>query len=121
MAGGIALALALAACGDSDEQDDGAAAAAECDPPDSSVTVGALDKIEFDASSYDADAGCVEVIYVNEGSMAHTLLVRDVDGFKLAVGDEDSGTIELEAGEYELYCDIAGHESGGMVATLTVS
>jgi uncharacterized cupredoxin-like copper-binding protein len=58
---------------------------------------------------------------VNDGTVAHTLLVKGVSGFKLEVGDEDEGTVELEPGEYTLYCDVAGHEAAGMVATLTVS
>jgi plastocyanin len=114
-----ALLLALGACGD-DGGDKGDEAATGCQPADSSITVGALDKVAFDADSYDAEAGCVEVTYVNEGSLAHTLLVKDLDGFKLAVGDEDVGTLELEPGDYTLFCDIPGHEAAGMEATLTV-
>jgi uncharacterized cupredoxin-like copper-binding protein len=51
----------------------------------------------------------------------HTLLVDEVDDFKLQVntnGDTDTGTVELEPGEYRLYCDVPGHTS--MEATLTV-
>jgi uncharacterized cupredoxin-like copper-binding protein len=33
-------------------------------------------------------------------------------------GDTDEATVELEAGEYQIYCDIPGHES--MRATLNV-
>jgi plastocyanin len=119
----IALALltvVVTACGDSD--DDGADdAAADCSPASSTLTVGALDELRFDAESYDAGAGCIEVTYDNEGTVAHTLLVDGVSGFKLAVGDTDTGTIELDAGEYTLYCDVAGHQAAGMDATLTVS
>jgi len=108
----------LTACGDSDDGDGGDSAA--CSPIGSSVTVGALDKLEFDADSYSAEAGCVEFTYRNEGNLAHTLLIKGEDGFKLSVGDTDEGAIELDAGSYTLYCDIAGHEAAGMVADLTV-
>ena len=111
----IALGLSSAACGGSDDDASG------CSPVDSELTVGATDELKFDAESYEADAGCVEFTYENEGTTAHTLLVRGESGFKLAVGETDTGTVELPAGSYELYCDIAGHESAGMSADLTVS
>ncbi|MGH9084016.1 MAG: plastocyanin/azurin family copper-binding protein [Acidimicrobiales bacterium] len=114
------LTLVVTGCGDSDD-DGGGDAAGDCSPVASSLTVGALDELAFDAESYDADAGCIEVTYENEGSVAHTLLVDGESGFKLAVGDTDTGTIELDAGEYTLYCDVAGHQAAGMEATLTVS
>lgn len=84
----------------------------------SSVTVGALDSLEFDDDSYEASAGTVEFTYENEGSITHTLLIEGIDDFELAVGDTDTGSVELEAGTYTLYCDVAGHQ--GMEAELTV-
>lgn len=114
--GGAALVVALGACGGDDGEGDEAA----CSPATAELTVGALDQLRFDADSYDVDAGCIEVTYVNEGSLAHTLLVEDHDGFKLEVGDQDTGSLELEAGEYTLYCDIPGHQDGGMAADLHV-
>lgn len=118
IAGAAALAITLTACGDSgggDKASDG------CTPVASSVAVEALDKLQFDAESYEAGAGCVEVTYTNEGGVAHTLLIEDQPGFKLAIGDEDTGTVTLDAGTYTLYCDIAGHRDAGMEAELTVA
>ena len=63
----------------------------------------------------------MEFTYENEGDTAHTLLIRGESGFKLSMGDTDTGTVDLPAGSYELYCDVAGHESAGMVADLDVS
>ena len=37
------------------------------------------------------------------------------------VGASDDGTVELEAGSYALYCDVAGHEAAAWSPTLTVS
>lgn len=119
LAGAAALATLVAACGGTD--DGGGSAAGACDTSTSSITVEAQDQLKFDADSYDAEAGCIEVTYRNGGSVPHTLLVKGHKGFKLAVGDEDTGTVELEAGTYTLYCDVAGHEAAGMEATLTVS
>lgn len=115
---GATLVLALGACGG---DDGGEAADTGCSPADADLTVGALDTLKFDEQAYEVEAGCVEVTYVNEGTAAHTLLVKDLDGFRLAVGDEDMGSLELEPGDYTLFCDLAGHESAGMVADLTVS
>lgn len=106
--------LVLAACGGGGDEASG------CSPPDSELQVGALDELKFDSGSYEAEAGCIDVTYANEGNIAHTLLVRGKSGFKLAVGDTDNGTVELPAGSYELYCDVAGHEDAGMVADLVV-
>jgi len=116
-AGAMALITPLAACGDDDDASTTTAPAG--DGP--TLTVGAQDDLTFDADSYEVEAGDVTVVYDNEGSIAHTLLIRDVDDFKLSVGREDSGTVELEPGTYELYCDVAGHEAAGMKAELTVS
>lgn len=119
IAGAVALASTLTACGDSGSGDDDAAGA--CSPIDSSVDVEASDDLKFDADAYEAGAGCIEVTYTNEGSVAHTLLVKDQPGFKLSIGDTDTGTVTLEAGTYTIYCDIPGHEAAGMHAELTVS
>lgn len=114
----VLLVIALAACGDSGggSSDDEAG----CSTTDASLTVDALDKLTFDSDSYEVDAGCIDVTYRNEGNLPHTLLIKDVDGFKLSVGETDEGTVELEPGTYTLYCDIPGHEAAGMEAQLTV-
>jgi plastocyanin len=123
---GAALLLApLAACGDDD--DEPTTTTAEADGGDgggeggSTVTVGAQNSLRFDADSYEAAAGEVTFVYENEGNVPHTLLIHDVDDFKLSIGDRDEGSVELEPGTYELYCDVAGHEAAGMTAELTVS
>jgi cytochrome c oxidase subunit 2 len=85
------------------------------------VTVVAQDSLRFDRDEYTADAGEVTIDYENSGNLTHTLLIDGVDDFKLTVtssGDTDEGTIELEPGDYRIFCDIPGHES--MEATLTV-
>ncbi len=118
IAGAAALATTLSACGDSGEAEP---AAGSCTPA-STVSVEALDKLQFDADAYDAKAGCIEIDYTNAGSVAHTLVIEGQPDFeKLSVGDADSGVVTLKAGTYTLLCDIAGHEAAGMKATLTVS
>ena len=110
----------VTACGDTDDETtDTTASGTGGGEPD--LVVEALDSLDFDRDEYTVEAGEIDVLYVNRGTLPHTLLIDDVDDFKLAVGDEDRGTVELEAGTYTLYCDIAGHREGGMEAELTVS
>jgi plastocyanin len=115
-AASLVLALPLTACGGDDKADTPTTTGAG----GSSVVVHAKDTLMFDKTSYSATAGVIDVSYVNDGSVAHTLLIKDVDGFELKVPGKDEGTVDLEAGEYTLYCDVAGHEAAGMEATLTV-
>jgi uncharacterized cupredoxin-like copper-binding protein len=108
-----AAVVGLAACGGTD---DGASGCT----PGPSLTVHAQDALTFDAEAYDTAPGCVGFTYVNDGSIAHTLLIKGVKGFKLAVGSTDTGAVSLEPGTYTLFCDVSGHEVAGMVADLTV-
>jgi uncharacterized cupredoxin-like copper-binding protein len=121
-------ALLLVACGD-DGGNDGKALGAS---PDSgggagtSLTVEAHD-IGFDRDAYRIAAGPVDIDYVQEGALPHSLVIEasdggNVDAFRLAVGDidADEGTIDLPAGDYEIFCDVPGHREAGMEAELQV-
>ena len=87
------------------------------------VDVEALASIKFNADDYTAPEGINEFNYT--GATGHTLLIQDpqFDGFLLTTdaGGPKRGKVELEAGEYTIYCNVPGHEAQGMVATLTVS
>lgn len=79
--------------------------------------------IGFAQDDFEASAGTVGFTYENEGSIVHTLVIEDVDGFKLEVaakGDTAEGAVELEPGSYTLFCDVPGHRAAGMEATLEV-
>jgi plastocyanin len=105
-------AIVVGACGGDDDTGGG----------EGDVTVVGEDTLSFDKGDYTAQAGEITIVYEAGGSMVHTLLIEGVDDVKLQVsstGDSDSGTVELEPGSYELYCDVPGHEA--MRATLTVS
>ena len=114
LAAAATIGATLVGCGGSDDT------AAGC-TPGPKVEIDAQDNLKFDADSYDSTKGCVEFVYVNEGSTPHTLLIKNVKDFKLSIGSEDKGAVELTPGTYTLYCDIAGHEDAGMIAELTVS
>lgn len=68
-----------------------------------------------------AEGGTIEV--TNDGAVPHNLAVRGSD---LTTADLDGGQSEslalgdLPAGTYEVFCSIPGHETAGMVASLTV-
>lgn len=115
------LALAVSACGGDD--DDAATPAGDSGSGGGELSVIAED-ISFPEDTYRADAGTIDVVYENEGAIEHTLLIEGVDDFKLTVesrGDVDEGSVELEAGTYTIYCDVPGHQEGGMEAELEVS
>lgn len=71
-----------------------------------------------------APAGNVTLSIANNGSMNHNVEVRGLGLVSPDVGS--GGTVSLDLGElgpgsYELFCNIAGHEASGMVATLVVT
>ncbi len=124
-----ALALLVTACGDDDDTAQETPSDQETSDGSGSGSSGSgaveiiAEDIDFGEDDYQAEAGEVSFVYENQGSIVHTLLIRDVDDFELEVtsqGDVDEGSVELEAGEYELYCNVPGHEVAGMVATLVV-
>ena len=120
LAFGAVVGLGLAACGD-DDSPNGAAPAPR--GSNDGVTVVAED-ISFSESTYRAEAGSVAIAYRNDGSIEHTLVIEGVDGFKLDVpanGDVDEGSVDLQTGEYTIYCDVPGHRDAGMEAILEVA
>jgi plastocyanin len=117
---GLALAAALSACG-GDDGGGGSGSGLGGDVTNA-VRVTASDPFDYDRESYGADAGEVSFELTNDGSIQHTLVLEDQD-FRLVTsknGDVDSGAIDLDAGEYTIYCDVAGHRAGGMEATVTI-
>ena len=114
----IAVALALTACSSS-------TATPETLPANVDLEVRAVSGLQFDKAAYEATAGDIEVGYVNDDTIRHTLVVIEGDTkvgtFELQVnkrGDTDFGSINLPAGAYVLICTVPGHQS--MKADLTV-
>ena len=111
---------ALAACGG------GESAPETTLPAGVDLVVKAVPTIRWDASSYTAPAGEIDVFLANDDNVKHVLVVlqddKVVGDLELEVnkrGDTDQGTITLEPGEYRIYCTVPGH--GSMNSTLTVS
>ena len=118
--GSVALltaALVLAGCGGGGDDDDSETLVVT----DGKVTVDA-DEYSFAPDRIETTAGSLEVTLVQKGDEEHTIVIDGVDDFKLTVdGDPtETGTAELEPGEYAYYCDIAGHRGQGMHGTLVV-
>lgn len=110
----------LAACGG------GESAPETTLPAGVDLVVKAVPTIRWDASSYTAPAGEIDVFLANDDNVKHVLVVlqddKVVGDLELEVnkrGDTDQGTITLEPGEYRIYCTVPGH--GSMNSTLTVS
>jgi plastocyanin len=114
----VAVAVALSACSSS-------TATPETIPATVDLEVRAVSGLKFDKSAYEATAGDIEVGYVNDDTIRHTLVVIEGDTkvgtFELQVnkrGDADFGSINLPAGNYVLLRTVPGHQS--MKADLTV-
>jgi plastocyanin len=117
---GLALVLALAACGGGET-----GAAHPTAPANPDLTVVGVD-IKYDKTEYQAKAGSVKIAFVNQGKQTHALVIEGTDkkkvGTRLQIdpGDSTGETYELAAGTYAMYCDIPGHRQS-MNAKLVVS
>jgi plastocyanin len=114
----VAVAIALSACSSS-------TATPETLPATVDLEVRAVSGLKFDKTAYEATAGDIEIGYVNDDTIRHTLVVVEGDTkvgtLELQVnkrGDVDTGTINLPAGSYSVFCTVPGHQN--MKADLTV-
>jgi plastocyanin len=68
--------------------------------------------------------GKVNIEMINEGAIAHTLVLEGVAGGKKlstpSGGSKDIGGFDLQPGTFTYYCDIPGHRQGGMEGKLIV-
>ena len=132
-----AVVLVLAACTEQDplvsEEDqvpeDVAQQAEGPDEDDNDEPADADQTVEFVAGDmyYDdlpdsVSAGVVEFVMENEGASEHDMVIEELGDEQIvpmtAGGDTGSGTAELDAGTYTLYCSVPGHREAGMEAEL---
>lgn len=135
-------ALAVGACGDDDDADTAdtpPAPTTETTPPAETTTqeepgAGGGQTLEADADpsgqlrftvdSLEAEPGTVTITMDNPSDLPHAVAIKgggvDEQGETVQEGGTSEVTAELEAGEYEFYCPVPGHEEGGMEGTLTV-
>ena len=112
---GLGLGLMLVACGD---DDDSADASTPAGGAEQTLTVEATDALKFDPDHLTATAGVIRIVQDNTGAITHTFVIDGQD-FKLT--NDDSGDVDLAAGDYDFYCDVPGHRDAGMEGTLTVT
>lgn len=69
-------------------------------------------------------AGEVTLEIDNQGDILHDLTVEELGDETVAEaegGETDSGAVELEPGEYTVYCSVPGHREAGMETTVTAA
>ena len=115
----VPAALVLAACGSDDGDDEGGESAGG-----QTVELVATE-FAFDPADVSVDeAGETTFTVSNEGEFPHALEIEgngiEEGTEQLSPGNSGSVTVELEPGEYELYCPVGDHRDQGMVGTLVV-
>jgi plastocyanin len=80
--------------------------------------------LSFDTDTLDARAGQVTIEMDNPSTVPHNVSVEgrgvNEEGRTVGQGGTSTVTADLQAGEYDFYCSVAGHREGGMEGTLTV-
>lgn len=121
----LVLLLTLAACGPTAEQSGSRSGIADPAASPSAIRV-SLSDFMIEPSAFQIDGSTVSFEVVNDGPTPHNLTVRDgADRIVMATADLGVGATEtisadLDAGQYTVFCSLAGHESLGMTGSLTV-
>ena len=76
--------------------------------------------IEFTSAPEELPAGETEITLENTGAAQHNVTIEGEVVVVAAGGATETGSINLEPGEYEYVCSVPGHE-GSMNGTLTVT
>jgi plastocyanin len=78
----------------------------------------------FNKTTLSAPAGQVTITMTNPSPVGHNIALKDngVDEKGDTVQGDAKSTIQatVQAGQYEFYCSVPGHEQSGMKGTLTV-
>ncbi len=112
---GLGVAMTLSACGDDD--DDAADVSSTAGGAEQTVNIAATDALKYEPDHLTATAGVIRIVQENKGAITHTF-VLDGQDFKLT--NDESGDVDLAAGDYVFYCDVPGHREAGMEGPLTV-
>jgi nitrite reductase (NO-forming) len=86
-----------------------------------------MTEFKFNPSSISVKPGTTTFFLVNQGTVAHDMIIETPSGQRLAgsdlvqAGGETTFTVDnLAAGTYPFICDQPGHEAAGMKGTLSV-
>lgn len=117
----LVAALSLAACGGGGD-DGGGGDAAPAAQGDSGVTVVTTEfKFDPDTATIAADTDVSLTLDNSQGVVEHDYTVEGEDvKIEAAPGETVDGTINLPAGDYDVFCSVPGHREAGMEASLTV-
>jgi plastocyanin len=136
----LTIPLTVAACGDDDDDETSAASdttTEETTTTEDTTTEAAaggagggetidISETEFaiDPADVNTQAGEVTFAISNDGSAPHNLEVEG-NGIEevsdtIEGGQKTDLTVELQSGEYEMYCAVPGHREQGMEGTVTV-
>ena len=116
--------LALAGCG-GDGNDSGSGTTTTSAAAGTPVTMSLVD-FALEPKTVQVDApGTYTFKVTNNGQTTHALEIEgngvEEETDTLGPGDSGEVTVELAAGEYELYCPIDGHRAQGMEGSLVVA
>lgn len=120
VAAALMFGLVLAACNGGDG--DGGAAPGDNTNGDVLQVVG-TDTLSFEPTTLNAEAGEVTVELTAEDGVNHDFVIEELDDLTVVeagAGETETGTVELDPGEYTFYCSVPGHRPAGMEGVLTV-
>ena len=123
----LALAIALAGCGDDDEGGGGSGGGSASSSGGGGETIALASpedgSLKFDPTELTAPAGQVTIDYGNPSDTPHAVTIEG-DGVEekseTVTGGKASVSADLKAGTYTFYCPVGDHRDGGMEGTLTV-
>jgi plastocyanin len=94
--------------------------------PSSSVLQATETDFAIELSQRELSAGTYTIEVTNEGQATHDLVVEDAGGEDVAAseviapGGSDTVEVDLQPGEYVVYCSIGNHRGMGMEVAVTV-
>jgi uncharacterized cupredoxin-like copper-binding protein len=120
----LLVAVLIAGCGSDDSSDETGGPTATAGPS-GTVEVVATD-FEFDQRTVEVDAaGTTTFRLTNDGGTTHALQIDgqgvEEETDEIGPGESAEVTVDLTAGEYELYCPVGNHRSLGMEGRLVVA
>jgi len=123
----VAAAMTAAVATGGDEAEEPAPEAGAAPPATGRTLALAADPggaLRFDKTRAAVRAGRVTVRLTNDSTVEHNVTIeqgsRTLGATRTITESTDTVALELAAGEYVMYCSVAGHREGGMEGTLTV-
>jgi uncharacterized cupredoxin-like copper-binding protein len=119
----VGAAAVLAACGDDggDGGDDAGGDLPAVEGPTSPRVELTATEMAFDPDGVAVDAGNVEVVLDNAGTVQHDVRIEEQPFIvEAGPGQSASDRITLDKGRYRFFCSIPGHRQAGMEGVLEV-